>query len=172
MPTGALVSVEEYLNTSYDPDCDYVDGRVVERNLGELDHSSLQTEISYYFRTRRDEWRVYAFVEQRVQVSPTRFRVPDICVIVGPRPTEQIFRTPPFLAIEILSKKDRKRDVLEKVDDYLRSGVPQVWVIDPRSQQGWVHTVAGVQRAEDGILRTSDPVLEMSLPEIFAALGP
>jgi len=68
MPTGALVSVEEYLNTSYDPDCDYVDGRVVERNLGELDHSSLQTEISYYFRTRRDEWRVYAFVEQRVQV--------------------------------------------------------------------------------------------------------
>ena len=172
MPTGALVSVEEYLNTSYDPDCDYVDGRVVERNLGELDHSSLQTEISYYFRTRRDEWRVYAFVEQRVQVSPTRFRVPDICVIVGPRPTEQIFRTPPFLAIEILSKKDRKPDVLEKVNDYLRSGVPQVWVIDPRSQQGWVHTAAGVQRAEDGILRTSDPVLEMSLPEIFAALGP
>ena len=171
MPTGALVSVEEYLNTSYDPDCDYVDGRVVERNLGELDHSSLQTEISYYFRTRRDEWRVYAFVEQRVQVSPTRFRVPDICVLIE-RPTEQIFRTPPFLAIEILSKKDRKRDVLEKVDDYLRSGVPQVWVIDPRSQQGWVHTAAGVQRAEDGILRTSDPVLEMSLPEIFAALGP
>ena len=62
--------------------------------------------------------------------------------------------------------------MLEKVDDYLRSGVPQVWVIDPRSQQGWVHTPTGVQRAEDGILRTSDPVLEMSLPEIFAALGP
>ena len=172
MPTGALVSVEEYLNTSYDPDCDYVDGRVVERNLGELDHSSLQTEISYYFRTRRDEWRVYAFVEQRVQVSPTRFRVPDICVTVGPKPTEQIFRTPPFLAIEILSKKDRKRDVLEKVDDYIRFGVPYVWVVDPRSQNGWVHTTTGVQRAEDGILRTSDPVLEMSLPEIFAALGP
>ncbi len=107
-----------------------------------------------------------------MQVTPTRFRVPDICVTVGPKPTEQIFRTPPFLAIEILSKKDRKPDVLEKVNDYLRSGVPHVWVIDPRSKQGWVHTVEGVQRAEDGILRTSDPVLEMSLPEIFAALGP
>jgi Uma2 family endonuclease len=172
MRTSALVSVEEYLNTSYDPDCDYVDGRVVERNLGELDHSDLQSEIVVYFRVRGMQWGIHAFAEQRVQVTPTRFRVPDICVTVGPKPTEQIFRTPPFLAIEILSKKDRKRDVLEKVEDYLRSGVPQVWVIDPRSQEGWVHTTAGVQRAEGGILRTSGPVLEMSLPEIFAALGP
>src|SRR5207245_2729938 len=139
MPTSSLVTVEEYLNTSYHPDCDYVDGRVVERNLGELDHSSLQTEISYYFRTHRDEWRVYAFVDQRVQVSPSRFRIPDICVLLE-RPTEQIFRTPPFLAIEILSKKDRKRDVQEKVEDYLRFGVRYVWVIDPGSREGWAHT--------------------------------
>src|ERR1700716_401942 len=96
MSASTLVSVEEYLNTSYDPDYDYVDGRVVERNLGELDHSSLQTEISFYFRSRRKQWGVHAFVEQRVQVSPTRFRIPDICVIVGDFPTEQIFRTPPF----------------------------------------------------------------------------
>ena len=170
MPTSALVSVEEYLNTSYHPDCDYVDGRVVERNLGELDHSSLQTEISFYFRSRRTQWGVHPFVEQRVQVSPTRFRIPDICVLVGAFPTEQIFRTPPFLAIEVLSKKDRKRDVQEKIDDYLRFGVSCVWVIDPRSRDGWEHTTAGIHPATDGILRTHNPDLEMSLPEIFAAL--
>ena len=72
----------------------------------------------------------------RVQVSSTRFRIPDICVLVGDFPTEQIFRTPPFLAIEVLSKKDRKRDVLEKVEDYLRFGVPYVWVINPRTREG------------------------------------
>src|SRR6266567_3918379 len=94
MLTSALVSVEEYLNTSYDPDCDYVDGRVVERNWGELDHSDLQGEIVVYFRMRRKQWGVHAFLEQRVQVSPTRFRIPDICVTAGAKPTEQIFRTP------------------------------------------------------------------------------
>jgi Uma2 family endonuclease len=170
MPTSALVSVEEYLNTIYHPDCDYVDGRVVERNLGELDHSSLQTEISFYFRSRRTQWGVHALVEQRVQVSPTRFRIPDICVLVGAFPTEQIFRTPPFLAIEILSKKDRKRELLEKIDDYLRFGVPCVWVIDPRSQEGWEHTTLGVHPAINGILRTRNPNLELPLPDIFAAL--
>jgi Uma2 family endonuclease len=170
MPASTLVSVEEYLNTSYDPDCDYVDGRVVERNLGELDHSDLQTEIAVYFRLRRKQWRAHAFVEQRVQVSPTRFRIPDVCVMLGPKPTEQIFRTPPFLAIEVLSKKDRKRDVLEKVEDYLRFGVPYVWVINPRTREGWIHTTAAVHQAADGILRTQNPDLIMSLPEIFAAL--
>jgi hypothetical protein len=35
--TPLPISVSEYLHTSYRPDCDYVDGVVEERNLGELD---------------------------------------------------------------------------------------------------------------------------------------
>jgi hypothetical protein len=31
---ATLVPVEEYLSTNYDPDCEYVDGQIVERNLG------------------------------------------------------------------------------------------------------------------------------------------
>ena len=37
-----LVTVGEYLRTVYEPDCDYVDGRVEERNVGEFDHGLLQ----------------------------------------------------------------------------------------------------------------------------------
>ena len=76
MPAGALISVEEYLSTSYDPDCDYVDGVVEERNWGEHDHSSLQTAVSSYFYNRRAQWNISVVVEQRVQVKPSRFRVP------------------------------------------------------------------------------------------------
>jgi hypothetical protein len=32
------VPVEEYLNTSYDPDREYVDGQLVERHVGEHFH--------------------------------------------------------------------------------------------------------------------------------------
>ena len=56
MPTEELVSVREYLSSSYDPDCDYVDGVVEERNLGEKDHSSLQMAVAAYFYARRKEW--------------------------------------------------------------------------------------------------------------------
>ncbi len=105
MKSAAQISVEEYLRTAYSPDCDYVDGEVQERNLGERDHSNLQSEFVHYFRGRRKLWRIYASVEQRVQVSATRFRVPDVCVYAGERPQEQVFRTPPFICIEILSPR-------------------------------------------------------------------
>src|SRR5216684_3733424 len=125
--SGTLISVEEYLATSYEPDCDYVDGRIEERNLGELDHSSLQTAVAAYFFARRKQWNITVVVEQRVQVSPTRFRVPDVCVVLG-EPDGQIFRLPPFLCIEILSPEDRMKRVQERIDDYLAMGVPYVWV--------------------------------------------
>ena len=41
-----LVGVEEYLSTVYRPDCDYLDGVVVERNLGQFDHADLQGALS------------------------------------------------------------------------------------------------------------------------------
>ena len=46
MSTKSLISVAEYLNTSYRPDCDYVNGEVRERNLGEMEHARLQTGIA------------------------------------------------------------------------------------------------------------------------------
>jgi hypothetical protein len=52
MASRTLISVEEYLRTSYRPDCDYVDGEVVERNVGEKDHSSLQKRIILYLGAR------------------------------------------------------------------------------------------------------------------------
>ena len=40
-----IISVEDYLNTTYRPDVDYVDGEIEERNLGEFDHGDLQLAI-------------------------------------------------------------------------------------------------------------------------------
>jgi hypothetical protein len=73
MATGTLISVSEYLSTSYRPDCDYVDGRVLERNLGEFDHATLQTAVAIWFGNRRHEWNILVVVEQRVQVSQRVF---------------------------------------------------------------------------------------------------
>ena len=170
MKTAELVSVEEYLNTTYRPDCDYVDGQVLERNLGERDHSNIQTELAVYFRVRRKQWKTFAYVEQRVQVSAQRFRVPDVCVVVGEDDTDQIFRRPPFICIEVLSKDDTLYSLQDKIDDYLKFGVAYVWVINPRSRRVWVYTQNGIAEAKDGILRTENPELVVPLAEIFSEM--
>src|SRR6266849_3110731 len=163
-----LVSVEEYLNTSYEgPDREYVDGRIVERNLGEKDHSRPQRKFIQFFGTLESTLRTYAFPEQRVQVKPTRFRVPDICVYVGSEPSEQIFHTPPFLAIEILSKDDRATDLQEKLDDYRDFGIPFVWVVDPRTHRGYTHShEAGFEIRQSG-LHTKNPDIDLYIERLF-----
>jgi Uma2 family endonuclease len=167
MKTGALVPVEEYLRTSYHPDCDYVDGEVLDRNLGERDHSTIQRKLIFFFCNRQEIWNVFVFPEQRVQVSSSRFRVPDICVYLGPEPEEQVFSTPPFICIEILSPEDRWQRIQQKIDDYIRFGVPHVWVLHPREQRAWAYTPQGSTEIKDGVLRTEDPSFAVPLAEIF-----
>jgi Uma2 family endonuclease len=166
--TSTLVSVEEYLHSSFeDGDREYIDGRIVERNLGEKDHSRTQGELIYFFHTLRPTHHTYAYPEQRVQVALSRFRVPDLCVYIGGEPEEQVFRTPPFLVIEILSRDDRASEMQERIDDYLNFGVPFVWVIDPRLRRGYIHTVEGSREAKDGVLRTMDPEIVLPLQDMF-----
>ncbi|MGO4880947.1 MAG: Uma2 family endonuclease [Bryobacteraceae bacterium] len=166
MGTSTLISLEEYLHTSYDPDCDYVDGELEDRNVGERDHSKLQIALSSYLYVNRKRLRISAYTEQRVRVSATRYRVPDICVTLG-EPDEQVFTGPPFLCIEILSPEDRAARIHRKIADYLKFGVRYVWVINPRTLEAFIHTPSGMHAVEDGILRTSDPDIAVSLAEIF-----
>jgi Uma2 family endonuclease len=164
MATGSLVSVHEYLSTSYRPDCDYVDGVVLERNLGEKDHSLLQTEIAFYYRSRRKEWGLWALVEQRVQVSATRFRIPDVCLLIG-EPQDQIVRTPPFICIEVLSPDDRLSEMRQRVEDYLAFGVPYVWIVDPATRHAWRCTAGGMQEVTE--LRTENPETLVPVCDLF-----
>jgi len=50
MGAAAAVSLEEYLCTSYDPDCDYADGELEDRNVGEKGHSKAQGNLYLYLR--------------------------------------------------------------------------------------------------------------------------
>ncbi len=170
MATATLVPVEEYLSTSYSPDREYVDGVVLERNLGERSHSELQTDLSTWLNNRRKELGIWVYVEQRVQVKATRFRIPDICIVAGSKPQEEILTRPPLVCIEILSKDDRATELQEKIDDYLAFGVAYVWVINPLTRRAWIYTAKGTQEAKDGILKTENPEIMVPLSDIFANL--
>jgi Uma2 family endonuclease len=162
------MSVEEYLATVFRPDCDYVDCEVQERNWGELDHGRIQKRLVLYFGQREKQWGIEVVPEQRVQVSPTRFRIPDVCVVIG-QPDGQIFRKPPFLCIEVMSPEDRISRVRERVTDYLQMGVPHIWVVDPQTKSAFTITAAqGWREVMDGILRTANPNFELPLSELFS----
>lgn len=162
-----MISVREYLHAAYNPDCDLVDGEIELRNVGELDHSDVQTALATWFRVRRKQLGIWVVVEQRVRISNTRYRIPDVCVTLGGRPTEQGYKTPPFLCVEILSPEDRMPRVQNRIDDYLQAGVKFVWLINPVDRRAWIYTNTTIEEAKDGVLRTQSPDLSVPLKEIF-----
>ena len=165
------VSVETYLRAGdLQPDMDYVDGVLEERNLGEIEHGDLQGILYAYLRERRHEWQAKPFVESRVQVAPMRFRVPDVCLMPLEWKKVSIIQYPPMLCIEVLSETDTLSRQRYRCEDYLRMGVPEVWIFDPIARTAYVQRDGSFEEHRSGTLQLAGTAIELPLAEIFAAL--
>jgi Uma2 family endonuclease len=156
MATVTQVPLETYLHTAYRPDCEYVDGELKERNVGEKEHARLQMTLSWILRNHEADWAISVYPELRVQISPTRFRVPDITVLRADAPDEQIITHPPLIVIEILSPSDTLLAMRERIEDYLAFAIPHIWIVDPTDRMGYI--------CRSGIFREWQPSTQLAVP--------
>jgi Uma2 family endonuclease len=160
------VSLEHYLKTPYHPDVDYADGYLEERNAGEREHGELQLRIAILLK--RTPRKVFPYIETRLRVSRNRYRVPDVCVYEN-KSEESVFTRPPLLCVEILSPEDRINRMREGViEDYLRMGVPDVWVLDPIKKIAFVPHVTGFRAVNTEEIATSDRRVVLTLADVFS----
>lgn len=144
MATQTQVSPEEYLRMSFEEaDCDYLDGEVVERNVGEPPHSEVQRQLVFYFASLSKRQAVYPYPELRMKVSPSRYRVADLAVFRERLPAS-VPTQPPFIVVEVVSRDDRYTEIVRKLGDYLNWGVPHIWLVDPWLRKLYVYTSAGL----------------------------
>jgi Uma2 family endonuclease len=166
----APVSVEEYLHSVYEPDMDFVDGELEGRNVGELIHWRIQRLLLDMLRLGEASGGYFVVQETRLQVSPTRFRVPDTCIIPTDQLSEQILSRPPLLCIEVLSPEDRFSRTEIKCQDYLRMGVPEVWIVDPQTRTVYVMHGEITTKHREGIVRLGGTTAEIAVSELFNKL--
>ena len=175
MAASTLVSLEEYLSTSYEPDREYVDGELVERCVGKFEHSRLQTLIATYFCIKEVEYKIWAFTEQRIQVVNTdyekRYRIPDVCLVRTPYGQESILTSPPYLVIEILSPDDRASDTLAKTSDYSRFGIPHIWIVDSEQRKLFHADSQGIREQADLIGQLPEIGLTVDFSQFFARIS-
>jgi Uma2 family endonuclease len=170
MAAAVHIPVSEYLQTTYRPDRDYVDGELKERNVGEQPHGNLQIILGTIFQNNRAQWGVRPMGDTRLQITPTRYRIPDLMVLRNTDPKDPIIRFIPLLCVEILSKDDTLREIQERIDDYAGMGVKDSWVIDPWKRIGYHASASGFIKPDDGVLRVAGTGISLSLADIFAQL--
>jgi hypothetical protein len=166
MGTIALIPIEEYLRTSFRPDCDFIDGEILERNVGKKRHSYAQTRIASWFDRRKDILMLEPLAELRLQVAPGKVRIPDVVASEIPMPDEEVFTAPPYLCVEVMSPDDTVNTMQDRLDDYLRFGVPNIWVIDPWQHCGW-HITPDGWIPEAAVMQTADGRVAMPLAEVL-----
>ena len=169
MATSVQIPIAEYLERTYRPDREYIDGEIVERNMGTWEHARIQMLLGSWFFTHEASWSVMVAVEWRARVSPTRVRIPDVTVVKsGPQPP--VLVESPVLIIEVLSSDDTYSDTERRAEDYQKMGVQTIWIIDPETRTG--RMCIGANWTAAARLEVPGTPIFVDLPSLFAGLDP
>ena len=166
----AALTMEEYYRQVWRPDCDFVDGRCEERNVGTFHHSTIVTMLLWKLSDPQMPRRVLPLPGLRLRVSPTRVRVVDVCVLEQNSSPEQVPTHPPLAVVEVLEQDDLFCATMEKLRDYDRFGVSRIWVIDPKPRIAYRYTDGGLEEVHSDELTAPETPIRVVLGELFAEL--
>ena len=169
MTTGTAVSVEEYLRTSYEPACEYVDGVLVPKAVGTRKHGKLQGRIHDLIEAAFPQYE--AIPELTVRITRKKYLIPDLVVDRRDQVQDPYPISPVHLCIEIVSPGDQLSEVMAKCETYHAWGVPHAWILDPQTRKAWQYS-----RGSSAIEIDSDTgeltagEIRLRLSDIFAVL--
>jgi Uma2 family endonuclease len=169
MAAGSMiVPVEEYLSTTYRPNCEYIDGVLRPKPMPTRKHGLMEGWLVVLIQRAFPEFE--AVTEVTVRIHADRYLVPDLLVqrrdrIQDPYPIE-----PVHLCAEILSPDDRMSEVFAKCEEYHAWGVATTWIIDPEALRCWVYCAGERPNevAEPGSLTAEG--IAISVAELFSVL--
>lgn len=135
----AGLSLEAWADLGEDEEGELVNGRLVEEEMPSFLH---ETVVSWLIMLLgawvmpRGGW-VFGSEAKLGIVALQRGRKPDVTMFLPgsrpPRRNASMATEPPDVVIEVLSTRprDRRRDRIEKVEDYATFGVRFYWLVDP-----------------------------------------
>ncbi len=151
-PTKTLLTADDLARVPNARDYELIDGELVERtpmgNRSDWIAGELLTLLRNFLRTKPLGWVFGPESGYKCFGDQGRdLRRPDVSFVrFGRFPEEEIpegySKIPPDLAVEVVSPGDEAEDV-EKIQQFLKGGVPLVWVVYPRSRTVHVRRADG-----------------------------
>jgi len=162
----AGISIEEYLEAFYEPECEYIDGELIQKAMGTKDHAWLQATLVGLLFQYQKAGLCQVLTEQSLRVRQNAVLIPDVCLLSFENSEHGIVAEPPLLCIEVLSPSDRFTYTVKKCQEYLNWGVRASWIFDPEEHRAWFSDASGLHPVPAaGVLRVGD--IELALAELW-----
>ncbi|HUB83656.1 MAG TPA: Uma2 family endonuclease [Bryobacteraceae bacterium] len=116
---------------------------------------------------RRKYPHLKVVVEFRSRTAATRYRIPDVTVLLAPPATKYLLDAA-FPVVEVLSEDDRMSRVIAKLQEYATLGVPNIWLVDPQMKLMSVYRPPALVEITGDTIATEDGSVELTRGEIFA----
>lgn len=132
------MTLDEWAAMPEDEPGELLEGYLVEEEeVGAL-HETIVAFLAYTLRAWLGRRGRVMSSDARFAVGERSGRKPDLSVYLTrvKLPAHAVIRTPPDIAIEIISPrpKDRRRDRFEKLTEYAAFGVRYYWLVDPEAR--------------------------------------
>ena len=177
LPAPGSITEEQYLTDPEFEHSEFVDGIIVERNVGAKPHSRIQANccgfLWTYLRANKIGYVVTELTCRLKMRGRNRFRLPDVAVVLGDKSAEQRFlERSPELVIEVRSPDDSLTSQLRKMSEYFENGCRLAWLVLPEETSVLILARGAEPRtaAAGEILDGGDvlPGLAIPVDELFA----
>jgi Uma2 family endonuclease len=187
------LTFEEYVTYDDGTDNRYelVEGELVMVPLPTADHSDVIDLLSDTFKAQiqrlEHPWIVKRDVGVYTRANPVtgkeHSRTPDVCVITQAqwqelktdKKSSAVLRTPPLLAVEIVSPGSKKTDYGSKGEEYKAIRILEYWIVDLRNSKVSVLLLEGSSykttefRGNERIISQTFPELTLFAQQILSA---
>lgn len=183
---GKKVSYEEFLNISEQSNLrmEYINGEIVLLASPNPFHQDISGNLYVLLRNffRESKCRVY-YAPFDVHFHKIGLDTPDVmqpdlfvaCDFEGNLNEKGRYMGTPSLCIEILSTSTRSKDMVDKLNTFMLSGINEFWIVDPKNLTIMIYTFEdfnlkdhSTYRQEEVLVSQAFPGLEIAVSEIFA----
>ena len=139
---GKKVSYEEFVEIYEKSELrmEYINGEIVLLASPDIFHQDISGNLHIALRTYlKDKQCKVFFAPFDVHFHKKDFKAPDVmqpdlliaCDLESSVNEKDRYMGTPTLCIEILSKSTRSKDMVDKLNTYMLSGVREFWIVDP-----------------------------------------
>ena len=182
---GKKVSYEEFMDIYEKSELrmEYINGEIVLLSSPDTFHQDISGNLFVSLRAFLKDGKCKVFYAPfDVHFYKKDFQTPDVmqpdllvaCDLETAVNEKGRYMGTPAMCIEILSKSTRSKDMVDKLNTYMLSGVREFWVVDPVKQTVLVYGFKEFAVEEYAVYKSGDVVrsyffagLEFELSEVF-----